>query len=118
MFPQFPLPPVFSLTIPKQYKKQNKKQKKKKKKSNTNTKIIAQPQGLYARYSLPMKSNPRACVKTEASFVNSLILPSILSEIGNTGTAKNLNVTKVPTLVYLRQYHHRDILGCFPSCSS
>ena len=80
MFPQFPLPPVFSLTIPKQYKKQNKQNKK----SNTNTKIIAQPQGLYARYSLPMKSNPRACVKTEASFVNSLILPSILSEIGNT----------------------------------
>ena len=33
-----------------------------------------------------------------SSFVNPLILPSILSEIGN--TAKNLDVTKVPTLVY------------------
>jgi len=32
------------------------------------------------------------------SFVNPLILPSILSEIGN--TEKNLDVTKVPTLVY------------------
>ena len=82
------------------------KKKSTKKATQTSINYCPTPR-LYARYSLPMISNPRACVKTEASFVNSLILPSILSEIGN--IAKNLNVTKVPTLVYLRQYHHRDI---------
>ena len=51
----------------------------------------------------------------QTSFVNPLTSPSILSEIGN--TAKNLDVMKVPILVYLPQYIRRDVKDCFPSCS-